>query len=76
MRRTRKLTAPPLSVAVVVAALVTLGAATAITYAVMTDDTTLTITSARVFAWAWLVLMVLGVIDRTGKKLHTLRGRR
>jgi hypothetical protein len=75
MRRS-KLTAPPLSVARVVAALVTLGAAVIMTVAVLTDDTTLTLTGARVFVWAGLVFLVLFAVEWTGRKTRTIGGRR
>jgi hypothetical protein len=76
MRRTKsKITARPLGVARVVATLVTLGAAVVMTVAVLTDDTTLTLTAARVFVWAWLPFLALTAAERIGRKALATRAR-
>lgn len=80
MRR-MKLTAPlrtasPLSVARVVASLVTLGANAVMAYGVLTDDITLTLAGARIFVWSGLIVLGLLAIEWTGRKLRTLGGRR
>lgn len=79
MRRPSKSTASPLRMArnvATLAALVTIGAAVVMTVAVLTDDTTLTLTGARIFVWAWLAALALYAVVWTGDKIRAIGARR